>query len=281
MSDQVTAPTPVVAPATPVAPSPAPVVAPTPAPVAAPVVAEAAPAPVVEPTPVAEPKPAEVVTPKAAELVESLFEAAGKKIEPIKADEKKDEPKVDGDPKEVVTTEPVDAPVEYKFEFPEGIQADEKQLQPFTEILRENKIAPETAQKFMGLHIDSLKAYAQHIQEHNAQAWAETTNKWREEVTADDQIGGSGHKTAMDLVAQARDRFVPQSDKAGLSEFLRLTGAGNNKYFLRMMARVGKAFQEPAPLAPTTPPADRGPAPKSRRSSLYDHDSSKKAGTRR
>lgn len=280
----------------PEAPAPAPIADAAPAPIEAPApVADAAPA---EPAP--EPAAPEGVKPAAAEptLLEGVADAPkpdaaaekpadakpadapadAKPGEEAKPDVKADDAKPDAKPEDIKPPEAAKPePVKYEaFALPEGITLDEKPLGEATAVLGEFGVPQDKAQKLVELHTNAMVQYAKHLADQQQQAFADTRKSWRTEVMADPVLGGAGFQTAMGAVARMRDMFVPADSRDAFNTFLRVTGAGDNPEFLRLMHRVSQRFDEPAtPPAPNGPTPDRGGRAKSgRRGALYDHPTS-------
>lgn len=255
-------------------------------PAAAPVVVEpAAPAP--EPAPAAEPAPAPAAEKVDAHATETLLEGAGKEpaaAEPAKAAEPApaDHPKP-ADAGEAKPAEPAPAPVApvYDLKLPEGITAAPEAMSAFTEMLGTNKIAPEVGQAFLDRHVAEMTRYADHLAQEQHKAFSDTRAQWREQVTSDPEIGGAGHKTAMTAIATVRDALVPKSEAAAFNEFLRVTGAGDNPQFLKMMHRAAKLLNEPgAPAQQGNPSPTNGQRPGGRGlKSIYADTAAKRAAS--
>ncbi len=233
------------------------------------VVEPAAPAaPVVEPLPTAAPtllekfdknakeKPAEPAKDAAAEkpaepAKPAEAKPAEKPVEAVKPAEAKP-----GDP--VKVAEPAKPePVEYKYTLPETLKIDDArkdELHAAFDAFRANPA--EGAQPLIDLHNKTMQDYAAHLEREQHRIFAETRANWAKEVLADEQIGGSGHQTAMGAIARMRDLFVPEKDRPAFEEMLRVTGAGDNPAFLRAFHNAARFFDEP-PM----PPANARPSP--------------------
>lgn len=264
------------APAAVVEPSPA-AAAPEPAPAPAlggaePVKADAA---VGEPAAAAAPGPHD--TPTLLEQVAAPGETAAEAAKPAEvakpADAAAAAPVVD--PAAAVAAAPV-----YEFKFPEGVKPDTELLGKVTEVFKGANIAPEIAQSLMDQHVSALQAYDAHRTEQANQAWTDVRKSWRDKVLADEQIGGSGHQTAMQAVARMRDLLVPAADKAEFDNFLRITGAGDHPQFLKIMHSFSRWLDEPAPLSTSGQPAPtngQNPASKRGLKSIYQRGREERA----
>ena len=274
----------------PVAPAAEAVAAAAPAPSPEPAAAAAAPVELTSEKPSlldfgkAEEKPAEPkVEPKAEPKVEAkpAEKPAEKPVEKA-AEPAKEAPKVEAPkpaeaakPAEPAKVEPPAEPIVYNFELPEvmkGTPLTDPVMKTFTESLNEFRAPPELGQKLLNLHAQAMQGLADQKLADQHRAFNQTRDGWRKEVLSDEQIGGSGHQTAMKAIARMRDMLVPEADRAGFEQFLRITGAGDHPQFLKLLHRAAKYFDEPG-LPPENPgvPADIGKQNGARASALYDH----------
>jgi hypothetical protein len=241
--------------------------------VAAPAVAEPAVAAHVDPAavPVAEPVAAvAAVAEPSAEAkphteTASLLEEAGAAP--------KAEPGAPEKPAEAVA-QPL--PTYEPFKLPEGVTADPAKMAAYTEVLGKHGITQEVGQELVGLHTAAIQDLAVHMAAEQHRAFADTRAEWREQIRSDERMGGSAFQTTQAAVARMRDMFVPEADRAGFNEFLRVTGAGDHPAFWRLLHNAARHFDEPSLPPPSPkPPADIGRNPaKGGRRSLYDHPSS-------
>lgn len=212
-----------------------------------------------------------------------------------KPEEKKDDPKSEakpGEPEKAAEPVKTEAPVEYKFQLPEALRADEEKMGEFTGILNEVKAPAEVGQKLIDLHSKAMTAYAEHVSKEQHRAFNETRDSWRKEILADPVLGGAGYETAMGAVARMRDMLVPkeimESRKwpdgtarlSKLEEFLRVTGAGDHPVFHHILHTAAKYFDEPSmPPSNINPPPNNGRDPRARgKGVLYDHPRSNPNG---
>lgn len=138
-----------------------------------------------------------------------------------------DEQKTDAEP----------APIDYKFETPEGVTFDEARLGEFTEIAKDLKLPKEAAQKVLDLAVKHEQA--------RAEAFANQVQKWADEVKADKELGSTENLAA---AVKAVDAFgTPE-----LKELLNSTGMGNHPEVVRLMAKIGKAISEDKLIAGRT-----------------------------
>jgi len=213
------------------------------------------------------------VEPAAAEAPKPDDAAADGHAKPTlleEAGDKKPEDATGGKPAEGAAAKPDEAPaaaaapgepVKYEFKWPEGMKADEAAVKPYTDLLAEANVAPEVGQKMLDLHVGEMTKYASQLARDQHTAWEKTRETWRDQVTADEQICGSGHKTAMTQIAAARDALVPEADRKSFNEFLRVTGAGDHPAFLRMLHNAAKVINEPSRVALGNPTKANGQRP--------------------
>lgn len=231
-----------------------------PAPVAEPVVAA-----VVAPEPVVEPAvEAPAVTPHTE--TETLLEAAGK---PPEGEAKPAEPVA-----EVKAPEPpAPEPRTYtEFTFPDGVKAEPEQVAKFTEALSKHNLDQEAGQALMDMHTEGLRKFAENTLADQHRVFSETRAAWRQQIMADDQLGGAGHQTTIAAVARMRDLLVPEQNRDAFNQFLRVTGAGDHPEFLRVLHNAARHFDEPAvPSQQGGPLPNRGQPSGGGLRSLYTH----------
>lgn len=233
---------------------------------------------------------AEVPAAPAALEAPTLLEAETPAAEPTPAEAPPAEPtKPDGEPPPVVAeapkaAEPPPAPRTYEpFVLPEGVKPDAEQMAAATELFGKHNLAQEQAQELVSLHAAAMQRYAEGLAGEQHRAFADTRAQWRNEVMADEEIGGAGHQTAMKAIARMRDLAVPTEQRASFDQFLRVTGAGDNPAFLRMMHNFARFFDEPRvpAVSPQGPAPDAGLPPgrgrgQGFRQVMYDHPSSQR-----
>ncbi len=185
-------------------------------------------------------------------------------------------------PKPDVTPAPTEAPKPRTYEdfkFPEGTQGDPVKMAAYKEVLGQHGISQEAGQALIDLHNAAMAAYGQHVQQEQHRAFNDTRKAWRTQVLADEQIGGSGHQTAMTAVARARDLFASPrgasaeqraADLQSFNTFMRITGAGDHPAFLKFLHNVARIADEGVPLATPVKPSS-APTGGNRRPLIYDH----------
>jgi hypothetical protein len=142
------------------------------------------------------------------------------------------EPKVGDAPAEGAKTDEVkadDAPAEYAFTAPEGVELDADQTAQFTAIAKELKLPAEAAQKIVDL---ATKAEVARVA-----AFTATVQGWAAEVKADPVLGGDKLEESLAVAKRAIDLGPPE-----LKTLLQSTGMGNHPAVFKWAHAVGKAL---------------------------------------
>lgn len=234
--------------------------------------ASAAPEPKVEVAPV-EPAPEAKAEPHPAD-VPTLLEEAGKKPEEKAAAEAKpgDKP---AEPEQPAAPEP--AKIEWEFQLPETLKADDAALGRFKDTLgaliapKEGETPSHAAQRLIDMHNEALVTHDKQLRDNQVKVWNDTRAEWRKQAMADPEIGGAGYNTAMVAVARVRDALVSdakfgskryEQDARELNDFMRITGAGDHPVFLKLLHRAACYIDEPSmPSVKASPPPDLGKKP--------------------
>lgn len=201
--------------------------------------------------------------------------------EPPKPDDKPVEAKPDDKPAEPAQAEPL----EYKYELPETIKLDDAGRTELHSVIDEYRKNPANLQPLIDYAARRDEGIARAVATEQHRFFNETKTQWRNQVMADEQLGGAGHRTAMGTIARVRDLFVSSAPRgserytAELREFtqaLDATGAGDHPAVLRFIHNIGRFIDEPAvpaqDIRPAPQPRPRGGAP------LYDNPRSRLNG---
>lgn len=196
--------------------------------------------------------------------------------------EKPKDAKADGEPKpeDAAVDKPAEPakvePIDYKYELPETLKMDDAIKGDVHSAFDAFRADPANPQPLINLHEKMMQQHDQRLRQEQWDHFNSTRKAWRDEVMADEAIGGSGHQTAMTAIAQMRDTFASsakpgtpehESDLQAFDGMLRATGVGDHPVFLKMMHRVSQVYAEPR-LGPT----DIKPAPvKQGGKVLYDN----------
>lgn len=138
----------------------------------------------------------------------------------------------------------------YDLKVPEGLTVDEGLMTKFKEASLEGKVDPATAQGYLDLYADALKAAAS-----TSQSSAEAQSaQWRTETLALPEFTGA----TRDASLQSLGRFMDEYGSPDLKSVLDATGLGNNPHVVRAFLKAAQALDEGRPVAPGAP-ANPGP----------------------
>lgn len=241
-------------------------------PTGAPPVEAAAPAP----APAAEPVAAEPAAPvEAAPAPEAPAEPAKPKSLLESVDELPKEGLAETKPAEPAAPPPLT--VYEAFTLPEGVQADEGQLNAYREIAGKHGLDQATAQNLLNMHTSTLKQYGEQLVSEQHRVFGETKAAWAEQARTDPDYGMGSFETSLRAAARARDLLVPEERREAFNTMLANTGVGDHPEFLRLLVNMARHTDEPAAPNPATRPAPGGGAPKRDFiSSMYTHPSSQR-----
>lgn len=177
----------------------------------------------------------EAAKPDAGKATPSLIgkegEGEGTPKPPAEGEKKSDEKK-DGEPAPAFDVK--------SLTLPEGLKADDPALGKFGEILADAKMDPKARGEAL------LSLYADLAKKGSAAAtdlWNQTQNDWRKEVTNDPEIGGEKLQSTVSSVSKAIDSLGPELAK-GFRQALDFTGAGNNPFIVKGMAKFAALLTE-------------------------------------
>ncbi len=152
------------------------------------------------------------------------------------------------------------APEEYaEFTKPPGVELDETAMSEFKSFAKEQDLTQEQAQKLLEFGSEKIKAQL----EGPVKVWNEMQEKWKAEVKADPEIGGTKYEESVknaSLVFQPGEAnpFVKTADEAkALREALNTTGAGNNPAMVKLFVKMGQLLSEPGSLTGKPVSTDR------------------------
>lgn len=122
--------------------------------------------------------------------------------------------------------------VDYTFEFPEGIEVNEAELNDFKAAAKELKLDADGAKKLVALRTKYAQA--------QAEAHTEMVEKWAADATTDKEYGGDKFQENLGIANKALETFGSPE----LREFLKTTRLGNHPELVRLMYRIGKGISE-------------------------------------
>lgn len=186
-------------------------------------------------------------------------------------EEKPEEPeqKAEAEPPPPLTYEPPT--------LPEGVALDSERLGEFDRVVGEAQVPPESRQQLIDMLVAERQRWEAAAMESWQTAFAQTRRQWRNEVMADEALGGANHQDALAACLRMVDEFVPEDQRAAFDQMLIVTGAGDHPAMMRFLHTVARKFDAPGtPPVPNGPPPDNGRAPGRRRMrDMYDHPRSR------
>lgn len=131
--------------------------------------------------------------------------------------------------------QPAAAPESYDFQMPEGFELNSEITEQFTAYAKDLKLPQDKAQAAVDMGVRLVESF----QSKQAEAFQQQQTTWRNEVTADKEIGGDKLEENLGYAARALDTFAPD-----LRQVLNDTGLGNHPAFVRAFVKIGKAISE-------------------------------------
>ena len=123
-----------------------------------------------------------------------------------------------------------------EIKLPEGMAVDPVLSKSFSDLINSSGVPRDVAQKLVDLQAQSMKA----ISEEGTRAWTETQENWRKEITADPMFVGENltkHTTAI-------SRLLDTHGSPEVRQAFDITGAGNNPFIVKFLAKVASTFTE-------------------------------------
>ena len=172
-------------------------------------------------------------------------------------------------PDEKKAEAPKGAPEKYDFKLPEGLELDDATTKEVDELFRGLDLGNEAGQKL----IEFYQKKATEVAEAPYKLWADTQQKWIEELKADPNLGGRLPEVK-NTVAKAIDGLGDEKLAAEFRAAMDYTGAGNNPAFVRAFYKLAQMVTERSHVpgngpAGTGQSPDRGPRPTSAGKALY------------
>lgn len=124
-----------------------------------------------------------------------------------------------------------DAPIEYKFTAPEGVELDPSSTEEFVALAKEAKLPVELAQKVVDIAIKREAA--------RAEAFATEVKGWEESVKSDKELGGDKLPETLATCRKAIDLGPPE-----LRDLLSSSKMGSHPAVVKWAYAVGKALSE-------------------------------------
>lgn len=127
-------------------------------------------------------------------------------------------------------------PAEIELKPPEGVEVDAEVMNSIKALAKEKGLTSEQAQKLLDSHVAAQGRFVQNTRDQ----WAKTQKAWRDELTADSEVGGQKLQESLKQAGLGLKRIGSQK----LLDLLNDTGLGNHVEVIRAFARVEKLFAE-------------------------------------
>lgn len=147
------------------------------------------------------------------------------------------------------------APTYETIKLPEGIEMPAEELGRFTEILGDNKIAPEIGQKLLDAYVAETQRSQTETLKNQHDVFNTTRAGWRDQFKADAEMGGNRQDTTIRNCAAVIEQYGGNAvQQAELRAMLTFTGGGDHPAMIRLLNNIGKVLGEPRPIAAAKPP---------------------------
>jgi len=126
---------------------------------------------------------------------------------------------------------------DYQINVPEGYEIPSETMKEIDTIFRRNHISNDGAQEL----VDFYDRQTKEAMEAPYELWADTQQKWVDEMKSDRELGGANLNRTLSVVS----RFINAMPNAKeFKEALNYTGAGNHPAIIRGLYAMGKARVE-------------------------------------
>ena len=135
-------------------------------------------------------------------------------------------------------------PFEFQdFTIPEGVTVDAAKVKEFTGILDNPELNPqERGQKLMDMFTGEMNRFNEAMVQHQRDVWTAITDGWKEDFRKDPEIGGARQDTTLLTAAALVDQVLTPEEKKEYFDVLNVSGVGNHRLHLKLLAHVGKAL---------------------------------------
>jgi hypothetical protein len=155
------------------------------------------------------------------------------------------------------------APTYTEFKMPEGIAAAPDQISAYTNVLGKYGISQEAGQELLDFHATAVKKTAEAMQQNQQDTFAQMRRDW---VSDFDKSAGNRRDTVLNDAKWAVTELVKDTkERTELWNVLALTGAGDNKHLINLLAKAAKRMREPGSKGsglPTNGARNENPADK-------------------
>ena len=145
-------------------------------------------------------------------------------------------------PAEGAEPTPPATPTFEAFTLPEGFQAAPEQLESFHSVLGKYGLTQEAGQELIDLHATEIKRQVEAMAQQQLDTWQKTRAGWREDFfktagNRSDTIANDARFAIGELVKDANERKA-------LHEVLAVSGVGDNKHVIKLLAAAGRRLRE-------------------------------------
>lgn len=139
-----------------------------------------------------------------------------------------------------------DAPVEYAFELPEGVEMAPETLEGLKGLAGDLKLDQESANKVLGLGVEMFKRW----EAAQADGLAAMRSEWAESTKADPEIGGANLNENLAGAKAALKKFATPELVSLLDE----SGLGNHPEVVRLFWKLNNQISDDALVAGRSAP---------------------------
>jgi hypothetical protein len=186
------------------------------------------------------PEATETVEEQAVETAEVEQEIEQTPETPTKETEVAEEETLLGKKEEVK----VEAPENYEFKLPEGMELDTGLFEKFEPILKEIGISQEQAQKLVDVYAPHVQSQAEEASKVALEEYQKTIEGWKSETLK--ELGKEPEKQ-LALAAKAIDKFGGQKLRDALED----SGFGNHPDMVRAFISIGKVISDDSFIDPS------------------------------
>lgn len=142
----------------------------------------------------------------------------------------------------------VEAPENYEFKAPEGMELDTGLIEKVTPVLKELDLSQDKAQKLVDAYAPYVKEQVATREKEAVDAWGKQVDEWKTETVK--QLGTTAKE---DLAAVGK--ILNAAGTPELRKILDDSGYGNHPEFVKFFVKIGKSISEDT-FVESTPSSD-------------------------
>lgn len=160
------------------------------------------------------------------------------------------------------SAEPAPPPTYEPFTLPENTSLDAAKVSEFTNILAalevdgkaDHGITQQVGQKLVDFHVNELKNYGEQITKLIQTNFEKQRTTWKDEIIADPVLGGAHLQSTVQAALEfIRTHGGSEEEQKEFRSVMEVTGLGNNKAVIRLLANAQTALKEGSPLTANRP----------------------------